>query len=213
MKRLTAILAFMALLMPLTSSAQKYCWIDTEYILENIPEYKAAQQQLDQLSISWQKDIEEKYAHIDKLYKDFQADQILLTEDMKRKRESEIIEKEKEVKEFQKQKFGYEGEIFKKKQELVKPLQDKIYNAIKKMAVDRSYAVVFDKSSDLIMLYSNPRYDKSDYILEQLGYTVNKNEGGSSSGSKSGTSSPRNAPAPSGGQPSPGSQESDIKPR
>jgi len=213
MKRLTAILAFMVLLMPLTSSAQKYCWIDTEYILENIPEYKAAQQQLDQLSISWQKDIEEKYAHIDKLYKDFQADQILLTEDMKRKRESEIIDKEKAVKEFQKQKFGYEGEIFKKKQELVKPLQDKIYNAIKKMAVDRSYAVVFDKSSDLIMLYSNPRYDKSDYILEQLGYTVNKGDGGSSSESKSGTSSPRNAPAPSGGQPSPGSQESDIKPR
>mgnify|MGYP001823808100 CR=1 FL=1 len=212
MKRLSALLTVLVLAMPLGTFAQKYCWVDTEYILENIPEYKAAQQQLDQLSISWQKEIEEKYAHIDKLYKDFQADQILLTEDMKRKREAEIIEKEKEVKEFQKQKFGYEGEIFKKKQELVKPLQDKIYNVIKKMATDRSYAVVFDKSSDLIMLYSNPRYDKSDYVLEQLGYTVQKGE--SSGGSRgSETQSSPSSTTRTGGQPSPGSQESDIKPR
>jgi outer membrane protein len=207
MKSLTTVLAFMVLMIPTISSAQKYCWVDTEYVLENIPEYNAAQQQLDQLSISWQKEIEEKYSHIDKLYKDFQADQILLTEDMKRKRESEIIDKEKEVKEFQKQKFGYEGEIFKKKQELIKPLQDKIYNAIKKMAVDRSYAVVFDKSSDLIMLYSNPRYDKSDYILEQLGYTIKKDE------PAGGGTSPGSSPSPAGRQPSPGASDTDIKPR
>jgi outer membrane protein len=152
MKKLIA--SMLMLVGVLTSSqllAQKYAYIDSKYILENISEYKAAQQQLDQLSVAWQKDIESKYAIIDKLYQDYQAEQILLTEDMKRKRETEITNKEKEVKEFQKQKFGYEGELFKKKQELVKPIQDKIYNAVKKLATDQSYAVIFDKSGDLIM--------------------------------------------------------------
>ncbi|MFM9008987.1 MAG: OmpH family outer membrane protein [Bacteroidota bacterium] len=157
--------------------AQKYAYIDSQYILDNISEYKAAQQQLDQLSIAWQKDIESKYAVIDKLYKDYQAEQILLTEDMRRKREMEITSKEKEVKEFQKQKFGYEGELFKKKQELIKPIQDKIYNAVKKMATEQSYAVIFDKSGDLVMLYTNPKYDKSDDILSAMGYKAgNKNQ-------------------------------------
>ncbi|MCE2846066.1 MAG: OmpH family outer membrane protein [Sphingobacteriales bacterium] len=157
--------------------AQKYAYIDSQYILDNISEYKAAQQQLDQLSIAWQKEIESKYAVIDKLYKDYQAEQILLTEDMRRKREMEITTKEKEVKEFQKQKFGYEGELFKKKQELIKPIQDKIYNAVKKMATEQSYAVIFDKSGDLVMLYTNPKYDKSDDILSAMGYKAgNKNQ-------------------------------------
>ncbi len=174
--------------------AQKYAYIDSQYILDNISEYKAAQQQMDQLSIAWQKEIEGKYAIIDKLYKDYQAEQILLTEEMKRKREQEITTKEKEVKEFQKQKFGYEGELFKKKQELVKPIQDKIYNAVKKMATDQSYAVIFDKSSDLVMLYTNPKYDKSDEILSALGYKAgSKNQapdvkgGGTPGGSGAGT--------------------------
>ena len=161
----------------ISALAQKYAYVNTEYILENIPEYKAAMQQLDQISVNWQKEIETKYAAIDKLYKDYQAEQILLTEDMKRKREAEITNKEKDVKEFQKAKFGYEGELFKKKQELVKPIQDKIYNAVKKMAVDQSYAVIFDKSSDLIMLYTNPKYDKSDEILKAMGYKAKVTEG------------------------------------
>jgi len=112
---------------------------------------------------------------------------------MKRKRENEILTKEKEAKEFQKQKFGYEGELFKKKQELIKPIQDKIYNAIKKMATDQSYAVVFDKSSDLIMLYANPRYDKSDAILKAMGYSA-ENKGGDSSGDSSSKSGNTGAP-------------------
>jgi outer membrane protein len=175
----------------LVVSAQKYAYVNSEYILDNIPEYKAAMQQLDQLSVNWQKEIEAKYATIDKLYKDYQAEQILLTDDMKRKREAEITAKEKDVKELQKSKFGYEGELFKKKQELVKPIQDKIYNAVKKMATEQSYAVIFDKSSDLIMLYTNPKYDKSDDILNQLGYKAKATQGsgGSSSGSGSGTKS------------------------
>jgi outer membrane protein len=152
------------------SFAQKWCYVNTEYILENIPDYKTAQQQLDNLSITWQKEIEDKYAIIDKLYKAYQAEQVLLTEEMKRRRQEEITSKEKDVKDLQKQRFGYEGDLFKKKQELVKPIQDKIYNAVKKLATDQSYAAIFDKSSDLIMLFTNPKYDKSDEILTQLGF-------------------------------------------
>jgi len=195
MKKIAFVLFLSALLMSAGVQAQKYCYVDTQYILDNIPEYKAAQQQLDQLSINWQKDIEAKYTFIDKLYKDFQAEQILLTEEMKRKRENEILAKEKEAKEFQKQKFGFEGELFKKKQELVKPIQDKIYNAIKKLATDQSYAVVFDKSSDLIMLYANPKYDKSDDILNAMGYKVGDKDSGGS-GTKSGSSSGGNTTSP-----------------
>jgi outer membrane protein len=159
--------------------AQKYAFIDTQYILDNISEYKAALQQLDQVSINWQKEIESKYAVIDKLYKDYQAEQILLTEEMKRKREAEITVKEKEVKEFQKQKFGFEGELFKKKQELVKPIQDKIFNAVKKLATDQGYAVIFDKSSEhLSMIYTNPKYDKSDDVLLSMGYKAGTKTGG-----------------------------------
>jgi len=182
------------------ATAQKYAYIDSQYILDNISEYKAAQQQLDQISISWQKEIESKYAAIDKLYKDYQAEQILLTEEMRRKREQEITNKEKEVKEYQKQKFGYEGELFKKKQELIKPLQDKIYNAVKKIATEQSYAVIFDKSGDLVMLYTNPKYDKSDDVLAAMGYKAgNKNQapdgaGGGSTKSATGLGSPE-APA------------------
>ena len=193
MKKITFILSALVMLFSASAFAQKYCYVDTQYILENITEYKAAQQQLDQLSVNWQKEIESQYAFIDKLYKDFQAEQILLTDEMKKKRENEIVQKEKEAKEFQKQKFGFEGELFRKKQELVKPIQDKIYNAIKKMATDQSYAVVFDKSSDLIMLYSNPRFDKSDDILNALGYKVGDKESGDSKtgGSSSGGSAPK----------------------
>jgi outer membrane protein len=163
-----------ALLCSMAASAQKYAYVNTEYILDNIPEYKAAQQQLDNLSVQWQKEIEDKYAIIDRLYKSYQAEQVLLTEEMKKRRQDEISQREKDVKDLQKQRFGYDGDLFKKKQELVKPIQDKIYNAVKKMATEQSYAVIFDKSSDLIMLFANPKYDKSDAVLTAMGYKPNK---------------------------------------
>ena len=163
---LTAFIAFTAF----GAFAQKYAYVDTDYILSNIPEYKSAQQQVDNLSVQWQKEIEAKYSEIDKLYKAFQAEQILLTDDMKKKRETEIITKEKEAKELQKSKFGVDGELFKKRQELVKPIQDKVYNAIKDLATKSTYAVVFDKASGTTMLYTNPKYDKSDLILSNMGY-------------------------------------------
>ncbi|MFN7012838.1 MAG: OmpH family outer membrane protein [Bacteroidia bacterium] len=156
------------------AKAQKYAFIDSEYILSKIPEHQAAQQQLDNLSVQWQKEIEAKYAEIDKLYKAYQAEQILLTEELKRKRENEIINKEKEAKELQKQRFGVDGELFKKRQELIKPIQDKIYTAVKDIAVKENLAVVFDKAGSLSMMYTNPKFDKSDAVLEALGYKSSK---------------------------------------
>jgi outer membrane protein len=165
-----------ALLLNVGANAQKYAYVDTEYILSNIPEYKSAQSQVDNISVQWQKEIEARYAEIDKMYKAFQAESILLTEEMKRKRENEIIAKEKESKELQKQRFGVDGDLYKKRQELVKPIQDKIYNAIKAMATKGAYAVIFDKSSDLSMLYANPKFDKSDQILLDMGFKKGKRE-------------------------------------
>lgn len=167
------------------ASAQKFAYVDTEYILGQIPEYKAAQSELDKISVQWQKEIEAKYAEIDKMYKAYQAEQILLTEDMKKKREGDIVAKEKEAKDLQKQRFGVDGELFKKRQELVKPIQDKVYNAVKGIAEKGGYAIIFDKAGDLTMLYANSKNDKSDDVLEQLGYK------GGSGKSGSGTTTPK----------------------
>ncbi|MFM7726180.1 MAG: OmpH family outer membrane protein, partial [Flavobacteriales bacterium] len=123
---LRALVLAAACLLSLAASAQKYAYVNTEYILDNIPDYKSAQQQLDNLSVQWQKEIEDKYAIIDRLYKSYQAEQVLLTEEMKKRRQDEIAQREKDVKDLQKQRFGYDGDLFKKKQELVKPIQDKI---------------------------------------------------------------------------------------
>lgn len=169
MKKLIFLFA-LALTSTFQAFSQKFAYIDTEYILGNIPDYKAAQAQLDKLSVDWQKEIESKYAEIDKLYKAYQAEQILLTEEMKKKRENEIITKEKEAKDLQKQRFGVDGELFKKRQELVKPIQDKVYTAVKEIATKGTYAVVFDKAGNANLLYTNPKYDKSDAVLEAMGF-------------------------------------------
>ena len=150
--------------------SQKFGYVDSEYILENIPEYKEAQQELDKLSIEWQKQLERRYSEIDKMYKNYQAEQILLTEEMKTKREDEIIKKEKTAKEYQKSKFGVDGELFQKRKELVKPIQDKVYKAISELSNASGYDIVFDKSSGLTMLYTNAKYNLSDKVLKKLGY-------------------------------------------
>lgn len=130
------------------SFAQRYCVIDSKYILENLPEYKQAQAKLDEISAQWQKEIDAKLQDVDRMYKAYQSEQVMLSDEMKKKREEEIIKKEKEAKELQKKKFGFEGELFKKRQELVKPVQDKVYNAVQKMAAAKAYDVIFDKSAD-----------------------------------------------------------------
>jgi len=160
----------MAALACAQSGAAKFGYVDTDYILSQIPEYKAAQSELDKTSVQWQKEIEAKYSEIDKLYKAYQADAILLTDDMKKKRENEIINKEKEVKDLQKQRFGVDGELFKKRQELVKPIQDKVYNAIKAVAEKSGLGFVLDKSGQVAILYANSKYDKSEDVLVYLGY-------------------------------------------
>lgn len=150
--------------------AQRYAYVNTEYILNSIPAYDAAQRQLDQLSVEWQKEIETLFAEVDKMYKEYQSESVLLTEELKIKREEAIIQKEKEAKDMQKKYFGKEGELYKKREELVKPLQDEIFNAIKEIAIEGNYAVIFDSASGAMMLYTDPKYDKSDDVLEKLGY-------------------------------------------
>lgn len=167
---------FIACLLTLTTlggfsqQAAKFGYVDTDYILSQIPEFKAAQSELDKTSVQWQKEMETKFSEIDKLYKAYQADAILLTEDMKKKRENEIINKETEAKELQKQRFGVDGELFKKRQELVKPVQDKVYNAIKVVAEKRGMGFILDKSGQISILYANSKYDISDDVLSYLGY-------------------------------------------
>lgn len=152
------------------SFAQKFAYVDTEYILENMSEYRDAQNLLDKLSVDWQKEIEGKFAEIDKLYKDYQSEAVLLPEDIKKKRQDDIIAKEKEAKDLQKKRFGKDGDLYKKRQELVKPIQDKVYSAIEDIAVAGGYAVIFDKSGTVTLLYANSKYDKSDEVLDKLGY-------------------------------------------
>jgi outer membrane protein len=162
---LTGLLACFAMV-----DAQKYAFVDTDYILNNIPAYKAAKEQLDKISQDWQKEVEAKYAEIDLMYKEYQAERVLLSEDMRKKKEEAIVNKEKDTKELQKSYFGQNGALFKKRQELIQPIQDEIYKAVKDLATEGGYAVIFDTSSGPTMIYTNPRYDISDEVLQKLGY-------------------------------------------
>ena len=150
--------------------AQKYAFIDTEYILDRIPSYQAAQDQLDKLAEDWQAEIEVMYQDIEKMYNDFQSEKVLLTEEMKIKKEEEIIQKEQEIRDFQQKYFGPDGSLYTKRQELVKPIQDEVYRVVKEIATEGNFAVIFDTASGANMLYTDPKYDKSDEVLEKLGY-------------------------------------------
>ena len=150
--------------------AQKFAYVDSQFILEHIPEYKQAKQELDNISYQWQEEIENAYQDIDKLYRAYQTDKVLLTDKMRQDREDEIIQKEKDVKELQQQRFGTDGDLYKKQNELIKPIQNLIYNAIQEYAEQGRYGVIFDKSSDLLMLYADENLDKSEKILDYLGY-------------------------------------------
>jgi len=163
---LTMIVALMGVSM---GFSQKFAFVDTEYILGRIPAYEASQKQLDKFSADWQKEIEGGMAEVEKMYKNYQAERVLLTEDMRTKREEEIIDREKAVKGLQKSYFAPEGQLYKKRQELVKPIQDQVFNAIKELATEGNYDVIFDTASGATMLFTNPRYDKSDAVLEKMG--------------------------------------------
>lgn len=149
--------------------AQKFGYIDTEFILSKMPEYQKAQSEIDQLSASWQKEIEEMQKKAEALYLAFQAEQVLLTDEMKQERLAEIKKKETELKEYQKKVFGFGGLFFLKKQELIKPLQDKVFDAVEKVSKANHLAIIFDKAGELVMIYTDPRHDYTDFVLEELG--------------------------------------------
>ncbi|MFM2316294.1 MAG: hypothetical protein RLZZ155_626, partial [Bacteroidota bacterium] len=149
--------------------AQKFAYVDSKFILSHMPEYVAAQKQINELSADWQAQVEQKYTAIEQLEKSFQAEKILLTEEMKKKREADINERIEDAKEFQKSKFGVEGELFKKREELVAPIQEQIFQAIEDIASQSQYMVVFDKANHSNMLYTNPKHDISDKVLKKMG--------------------------------------------
>ncbi len=151
------------------SQSQKNAFVDTEYILDNIPEYHDAQDELDDWSAKWQKEIEDLYNEIEELYKKYQAEKVLLPDDVKKQREDEIVKKEASMKELQKKYFGPEGELYKKRKELIQPIQEKIYNAIEELAQENHYTFVFDKAGGVTILYGNPKYDISDDVLDKVG--------------------------------------------
>ena len=168
MKRI--ILLAVAILFATFAFSQKYAYVDTEYILNNIPVYESAKTQLEDLTKEWKKEIDAKKASIDQMYQNYQSERILLTEELRARREDEIMKKEQELKQLQQKYFGESGMLYKKREELIKPIQDDIYNAIKEIATEGNYAVIFDTANNLNMLYTDPRHDKSDEVLRKLGY-------------------------------------------
>jgi outer membrane protein len=148
--------------------AQRYAVIDTRYILNKLPEYEEAQKKLDAFSAQWQKEIDDKQMVLEQLYRNFEAERVMLSEELLKKREDDLFNKEKELRDLQKKRFGFEGDLFKKRQELVKPIQDRVYNAVQKIAVARQYDLVLDKSEGITIIFADPKLDRSDDVLKEL---------------------------------------------
>ena len=168
MKKYIAIALFF-LLFCAKLSAQSITYVDSEYILRHVPEYSSAQKQLDAFALKWQKDIDDKFISLEKLQKDYQADMVLLTDDMRKSREIEISQKEKEVKDLQQQKFGFEGELYQQKVKLIKPIQERVAKAIEEYASRQNIDIVLDKSS-VTLLFARPNYDGTNDIIIKMGY-------------------------------------------
>ena len=151
------------------AAAQKFGYVNTEFVLGKMPGYKEAQNEINQLSLTWQEEIQNNYKEIEAMYGALQAEEVLLTKDMRDSRLMEIQSKEQEVKEYQKQIFGFEGLFFLKKKELMKPVQDEVFDAVEIVAKNHRLQIVFDKSSDLVMIYTDPIHDYTDFVLEELG--------------------------------------------
>jgi outer membrane protein len=163
------LLLTVVLCMNTLTQAQRYAVIDTRYILDKMPEYRDAESKLRAISEQWQKEIDDKQSMLDKMYKDYDAEQFMLTDALKKKREDELFNKEKDLRDLQKRRFGFEGDLFKERQRLVKPLQDKVYNAVQKISVARGYDFVLDKSEGITVIFADPKLDKSDEILREIG--------------------------------------------
>jgi len=164
-----SIFLFACIIISCTLSAQRYAVIDSKFILTKIADYSDAQRRLNEFSSLWQQEIDQRQTALDKMYKDYDAEMIMLTEALKKKREDEIFNKEKELRDLQKKRFGFEGDLFKKRQELIKPIQDKVYNAVQKMAVEKQYDFILDKSEGITVIFADPKLDKSEEVLKYLG--------------------------------------------
>ncbi|MFN4285094.1 MAG: OmpH family outer membrane protein [Lacibacter sp.] len=149
--------------------AQRYAIIDTKYILGKIPEYTTANEKLEELAEAWQKEIDLLQSDLDKLYRQLDVERAMLTPELLKKREDEIFNKEKQVRDLQRRRFGFEGDYFRKKQELVKPIQDRVYNAVQRLATERMYDFILDKSEGITVIFADPKLDKSDDVLRILG--------------------------------------------
>jgi outer membrane protein len=160
---------FSLMLIAFSAQAQKYAIIDTKYILDKMPDYKLAQKQLDDVAAGWQKEIDDLQANLDRMYKDYEAEQVMLSEDLRKKREDQLFQKEKTLRDQQRKRFGFEGDLFKKRQELIKPIQDKVYNAVQKLAVQRGYDFILDKSEGITVIFADPKLEKSEDVLRELG--------------------------------------------
>jgi outer membrane protein len=154
------------------SIAQRYAYVDTQYILDNMPEYAAAQLELDKVSEQWEKEIEILFQDVDKKRKDYESEAILLPAEIKKQREKEIADAELKAKDMQKKRFGVGGDLFMKREELIKPIQDKIFNAIQEVSVERNYAFVFDISNQSNLLFADPKYNMSDQVLRKMGIKI-----------------------------------------
>lgn len=152
-------------------NAQKFALVDMEYILKNVPSYEMANEQLNQLSQRWQKEVDNVFTEADALYKSYMSDKVFLTDEQIKKREEEIVAKEKEAAELKAKYFGPDGELYKKRQSLMKPIQDDIYNATKKVAEERGYQMIVDRASSSDIIYASPRIDVSNEVLSKLGYS------------------------------------------
>lgn len=168
-KKISLLFLLAFLLSTTVVQAQRYAVIDTKYILNKMPEYQDADKKLQLASDQWQKEIDNLQAALDKMYKDYDAEQFMLTDDLKKKREDELFNKEKEVRDLQKRRFGYQGDLFKEREKLVKPLQDKLYNAVQRIAVARGYDFILDKSEGITVIFADPKLDRSDDVLRELG--------------------------------------------
>ncbi len=170
MKKL-AITLILAVTAVMAAGAQKFALIDMEYILKNVPAYEMANEQLNQLSQRWQKEVENIGKEAETMYQNYLADKVFLTEEQVKKREEEIVAKEKEATELRFKYFGPEGELYKKRQTLLKPVQDDVYNAVKKVAEERGYQAIFDRASASDIIFASPRIDVSKEVLAKLGYS------------------------------------------
>ncbi|MFN4314577.1 MAG: OmpH family outer membrane protein [Chitinophagaceae bacterium] len=161
-------LAILGIFLAGTATAQKYAIIDTRYILDRLPEYTSAQTTLDQVAAGWQKEIDDKQAVLDRMYREYEAEEVMLSPELKKKRQDQLFLLEKEVRDLQRQRFGFEGDLFKKRQELIKPIQDRVYNAVQKISTQRGYDFVLDKSEGITVIFADPKLDKSEDVLKEL---------------------------------------------